>query len=269
VDITTATPAEIDAELANLGEALASQLRVMAQAKRFIERHQDGPLASYYAQDITRETAVSEVAAANSAAIRAKMAPYNAEYIRRGAWTRYFLVDSDNGHVHSDASVTRCSRTENTLHYWLTSESGRSAEAVVADAGERACTLCFPWAPAVGPSKYIPPTVAAKLARQAEKAAKAAKRAEKAITNPDGTPLRINLDGYWETIETVATAQRRLVDIAFDAKYAGRKTTDREISACQVILTALSAKLGTDVETLKIDSTVRLIKKCKREGITY
>lgn len=278
MDIPTATPVEIDAELARIGEAVAVQHDIIQRVQREIAGYQDlrtpSGDTSYYDALIAKRQARIEAAWTVWDMLNAERAPYDMEFTRRGGWTRYYLVDSDSGsgHVHYDASRSRCSRVPSTRHYWLTSESGKTAVEVVELAGERACTNCFPDAPVATlsrPSVYRTPSEAERAERAEEKAAKAAKRAAKAITNPDGSPLRVNLDGYWETIETVTSAQRNLVDIVFWAKYAGRSTNDREVAACQVILAALSAKLGTDVETLKSDATVRLIKKCRRENVTY
>lgn len=273
VDISTASPVEIDTELARLYGEIA--LRNTA-SNRLLDRHRriTGQDEIYDYQldtlsDLRRDITALE---RQIAQLSLQAAPLEAYYRDSGGWTRYYLVDAHNGHVHHDVSNRRCSRTPTTTHLWLTTESGRPRADVIADAGERCCTMCFPEAPVdvlSRPSKYHTPTEIEKQARQVEREFKAVQRAAKAITNPDGTPLRINLGGYWETIGTVISAQRKLVDIAFDAKYQGRSTNEREVSACQVILAALAAKTGTDAETLKNEATARLIKKCKREGITY
>jgi hypothetical protein len=274
VDTATATPVQIDTELARIGEAVAIQYDIINRANRAAQKWQDaqGTTGHHYDTQIAAALDRAEKAWVAWDILTAERAPYDLEFSRRDGWTRYYLVDSDtgNGHVHYDLSSSRCSRQPSTRHFWLTSESGKPAAEVIALAGERVCTICFPDAPAVGKCAYRTPSEEEKERRAAERAAAAAKRAEKAITNPDGTPLRINLNGYWDTITTVAAAWRELVDIPFGARTFGdRRTNDREVAACQLIIKALAHKLGQPEDTIKTQAEVKLIKKCRREGVTY
>jgi hypothetical protein len=194
------------------------------------------------------------------------------EFQRRGTWTRYYLVDNDNGHVHHNASHSACSRQPSTSHIWLTDQSGRPAGELVEDAGERGCTVCFPWAPVehlARPSKFRTPTELEKQTRAAEREKRALAKRAKGITNPDGTPLRIRLAGYWETVTTARGAELRALEIQFDGKFYRRALAASEQAAVDVIVTALAAKQQKDEGTVRADMAVRLIKKCKREQVTY
>lgn len=125
----------------------------------------------------------------------------------RGGWNRAFLVANTNGHVHSSMDCSTCRPT--TQYAWLTDYSGADENEIVAAAGHRACTTCYPSAP-VGdaaslPSKmYTPDELAAQRERE-ERAAWAAlspaekrarKRAEKIAkaVSKTGKPLRFEED---------------------------------------------------------------------------
>lgn len=99
-NITTATPAEIDTEIARLyGEYTEPGVRIPG------------------------------------------MVALNAEYTRRGGWTRVYRVDNSNGHVHTS---TACSTTYGTTSFgWIPELSGSTPEEIVGLAGEYACLVCF------------------------------------------------------------------------------------------------------------------------------
>ena len=67
------------------------------------------------------------------------------EYVRRGGWTRAFLVRGRDGHIHKSMSCSTCRPT--TQFAWLTQYSGTTEAEVVEDAGMMACTVCYPSAP--------------------------------------------------------------------------------------------------------------------------
>jgi hypothetical protein len=97
------------------------------------------------------------------------------EWVRRGRWTRAFLVGNTNGHVHSSMHCSTCYDT--TEFIWLTEYSDHAEDEIVSDAGERACTVCYPTAPVDVLSRatkiFSPTEKAAQQAREERAAAKA------------------------------------------------------------------------------------------------
>lgn len=61
-------------------------------------------------------------------------------------WSRAFLVANDNGHVHKTMSCSTCKF--DTEFTWLVEHSGKNEEEIVASEASRACTVCYPDAPA-------------------------------------------------------------------------------------------------------------------------
>lgn len=60
-------------------------------------------------------------------------------------WSRFFLVTSSAGHIHSSMNCSSCRPT--TTYGWLPQLSGKDEAAAVADCGPTLCTVCFPSAP--------------------------------------------------------------------------------------------------------------------------
>lgn len=217
-DVTQATPAAIDTILADLWyETMKYRMWAMDIAKRL-----DGD--RYYANPHNRAEAEKTLAEYQDkiAELRAEAQPLEAEFDRRGGWARYYLVNNSNGHVHKDMECTTC--FIDTQYLWLPSVSDFNEEQMVAEFGETACTVCFPSAPTYkgygdGTSSFARLTVAQKAERDAEKAAKAAAKAEKAITAPDGSPLR-DADGY--EIKTAVAARNKLSEYTEDVARKGR-----------------------------------------------
>jgi len=76
------------------------------------------------------------------------LAALDAEYT---GWTRAFLVTNSNGHVHSSMNCSTCNRNgKATTFAWVTDFSDHDEAQIVAAAGWRACTVCYPTAPVVG-----------------------------------------------------------------------------------------------------------------------
>lgn len=270
MNLTTATPAEIDAELAKIYTEIAAQETTIERARQGLRRVDDNPRYSYddlYPARLRTSIELAELAIARR---REEANPLEREYMRRGGWTRYYLVDANNGHVHYDVSNRRCSRRPSTRHLWLTTESGKIAEQVIEIAGEGTCTVCFPDAPVAAlarPRGYRTPTEIEQEAVRAQRAQRKAARDAKAITNPDGTPLRIRLDGHSETLTTVAAAQRRIVDILVNNRYCDRSMTTPEFDVIRQVLAALAAKNGTTTADERAAMNKRYRAKCKREGL--
>ena len=76
-------------------------------------------------------------------------------------WSRFFLVTSSAGHVHSSTSCSSCYIT--TTFALLTELSAQSCEDAIAEVGETLCTVCFPDAPIAGKPKKITKAAVAKL----------------------------------------------------------------------------------------------------------
>ena len=280
MDLKTATPVEIDTALARIGGEMGKQANAIDRAERTIamEHKYTAPDGSVNQRRIDQCQDLINAARSEYARLRVEASPFEAEFTRRGGWTRYYLVDSDsgNGHVHYDASNRRCSRVNSTEHYWLVDQSGRPAADVVTDAGERACTVCFPLAPVetlTRPTMFYSPTELEKQAARAERERKAVAKRAKLITNPDGSVLRYG--DHQERVETVVGAQRALVDIAFYVRWYRTATTDsggglrtQELADMERIATALAHKLGTSPAAELVAADTRYVAKCKREGVT-
>lgn len=155
------------------------------------------------------------------------LAKLEAEFSRRGGWSRAYLVT--DGHVHSSQGCSSCNRGEFPTRFaWMIDYSGKSHAEIIEAAGERACTICYPDAPVArrdkGESVAVPKSVmftAEEIERAEAREAEAKRRAEKkakaalnAITQPDGTPLRDEMgrDGSQRgsIVKTVRTARVEL-----------------------------------------------------------
>lgn len=105
-----------------------------------------------------------------------------AEFTRRGGWTRaYLVVNNGTGHVHTSM---HCSTTYATTRFvWMVDYSDKTQAEIIDAAGERACTVCYPDAPVgvTGTRMFTPDEIAAQAARE-ERAAKKAKAEAAKIT---------------------------------------------------------------------------------------
>lgn len=143
--------------------------------------------------------------------LAAEIEPYTDEYVSRGRWNRVFLAMSHDGHAHNGTECSTCHRGEERTRFaWLVQYSGKTEAEIVADAGWRACTTCYPSAP-VGDDKTLPTKMytpdeeearKAREEREAARAKRAADRTAKGITAPDGTPLRSRHGGVIKTERT-------------------------------------------------------------------
>jgi hypothetical protein len=60
-------------------------------------------------------------------------------------WSRFFLVTSSSGHIHSSTHCSTCRLT--TRYGWLPELSGKDEATAVAELGPTLCSVCFPSAP--------------------------------------------------------------------------------------------------------------------------
>lgn len=213
MDVTTATPVEIDTALAALYERqYAADMQADRQvqeiqewvsreinphASRFgrskatwdqVEEYLAGEPTGYNADCIRRMRVSLEEKQVAANAAREEMVPFHAEWNARGGWTRAFLVTNNGGHVHRSMS---CSTCYDTTHFnWLPNYSGKDEAEIVSDAGERACTVCYPSAPVEvlqRATKIFSEDEKEKQARAAEREAKRNEKAAAEITVADWT----------------------------------------------------------------------------------
>jgi hypothetical protein len=115
---------------------------------------------------------------------------YEQEFRRRGEWNRVFIVI--DGHAHR-STTCRNGYFTTTQWAWLPEWSDMKHEDIVAAAGDRACSWCFPDAPRT-PSKLEHPDERAKReareAREAEKARKQAAAEAKKVYDAEGNQVR-------------------------------------------------------------------------------
>jgi hypothetical protein len=97
------------------------------------------------------------------------MAPYHAEFTRRGGWTRFYTVRG--GHIHSSMNCQTCHRDGKVTDMgWTPQLSGRTEAEAMAELGPQAfalCTVCYPHAPLEWTVKQEKPSCAG--SRQAPK----------------------------------------------------------------------------------------------------
>ncbi|TCO49661.1 hypothetical protein [Actinocrispum wychmicini] len=262
-DPTTATPSEIDEELARLDiEHTKAQKTLLGLRKRRRTWLDDGQTASAAELEPRIEQASQAIAECEAAA-----QPLNAEFERRGGWTRAWLVLNTGGHVHRTTACRTCFAT--TQFAWLTQLSGHDETKIVDLAGKAACTECYPSAPVElrnRPSRIKTPE---QLARELEKAERAKAKAAKAITAPDGTPLRTK--GYGQ-IDTEFTARRSYADAVAYARRLARAsiTLHRDTIAAyrddaQLILAALAAKHDRTQDDLRDELAPNVESRWQRE----
>lgn len=195
-------------------------------------------------------------------AILQKAEPMEEEYSRR-PWTRAFLVDNTNGHVHRSRGCSTCTPT--TRFAWLPDYSGADEAKIVDDAGESACTVCYPSAPVDVLKRAsrieLPERKAARLEREAKSKDKAEKEAIKSIFTPDGKPLKI--EGGYGVIKSARTAQIEAVDIYVKNKavaagrYNGYYNDPEEVAKRErdfsKLVSALAHKYGrTEEEQIRL-----------------
>lgn len=291
MNLTTATPREIDTALLPLLAAEYAAERKLTEARYAIFR-EAGAKKNYYDGSFdldwfdalerlqvrtegddflnAAQNALDRLANAQEALDAAgdAVAKVEAEYDRR-PWTRAWLVQNNNGHVHRNRYCSTCFST--TRYALIVEYSGADENALVADAGERACTVCYPSAPVdvlsrptkiFGPDELV--AQAAKAERAAAKSAKQAKALAAAIT-ADGSPLVITKDsGYRESFKTERSAVNWLVDSIVCTQAYGYSPEPAE--ARTAILSALAGKHGESVAWAEAYIAAKVAAKIKRES---
>ena len=262
MNIQTATPVEIDTEIAAIMARAAKPARAAAVAAYEVKRIREALAKphTYYTQDnVDRAFATFKAREAERDAILAETAPYDAEFTRRGGWTRFFLVDNNGGHVHNSMRCTTC--YPSTQFSWLPEFSGQDEAGVVELAGESACTVCFPSAPVDVLKRAsrieLPERKAARIERERKAAEKAAKAAAAGITDAEtGGPLVVRWYGTsTETLKTLRTARTWLTDCYDDWR------SDRPADDIAKVVAAVAAKEGKAAETVIEEAQKRAAKR--------
>lgn len=305
-DLTSQTPVEIDTRLAEL---YMQQYAADARADGYVKAIQDavglivnsgpswrrsaatwtqveeylaGAEDGYEKSRVERLYASMDEQRVESARLQEEMAPFHAEYLRRGRWTRAFLVVNNNGHVHKSMSCSTC--YDSTYFNWLPMYSGQDEDQIVADAGERACTVCYPSAPVdvlKRATKIFSEDEKAAQAARAEREAKRAARLAATIT------LTVQEKGWraqslvpktvtWKTTRALQNDASSLVRIlagsgytyvnGFDFRLTNDETLAEQVEAGKNNLSMMLMSLyirNVDVETL----VAKNVKRAQKEGL--
>jgi hypothetical protein len=228
MNITTASPAEIDTEIHRLarrarsaiGRGLISLRRDLSEAENQALGLRREPPRPPRRRTARRDR--GELGQRGTPVNGDQLEPLHQQWIARGGWTRWYLVP--DGHLHYDISGDRCSRIPTTDHYWMTEHSGRSAEEMVELAGDRVCTTCFkdaPVTPRPATARFMTPSEAERAAyREAATRKRAAVKAAQ-MTSPDGRELRTAGGVHGDLIKTEVAARRRALQDATDLAFYG------------------------------------------------
>jgi hypothetical protein len=245
-DLTKVTPVEIDTDLYALYNEAAMLEGKRNQALHTAEYYETKGAELYQAAE--KAAQYRELAAKIAVQLfelEVHVEPLNDEFVRRGGWTRAFLVNNSNGHVHRSMACSTCFPT--TQYVWMVAYSGQNEAEIVADAGQRACTICYPTAPAETLSRptkmFTPDEVAAQQERE-NRAAKKVAAASAAVLDIDGTVLFKTVRGATNQIASTANSI-----VWYSADGGSHPDQDKWIAEIRRILTALHAR--GDVEDVE------------------
>jgi hypothetical protein len=258
-DPSTQTPVEIDTILAanyndqaRVWARIVSETKHLESLKRQLVKHD----LTWIRKEIDKVAESIQALREQNSALIAESIPFLVEYDRR-PWNRYFLVTNGNGHVHRGLDCHTCFRT--TEYSWLVNLADCDEDAMIEEWGERACTVCFPSAP-TNPNFNRPARVdrEAREAREAEKAAKDAVKAEKAITDLDGSPLRVG--GY--VLKTKVAARNELSSAFQSLVYYGTDHSSDFVGQIRHLVAVLDA---AEVDWKKVPGNA--IKKALKDSV--
>jgi hypothetical protein len=134
---TDMTPTEIDTQLLTLLGHLSRAENSKAHWSRCLARRHEAAMQKWHDEE-----------AAKVDAIRKQIAPLDALYAEQ-KWSRFFIVTSSSGHIHSTMHCHSCNKGRNfTTFALMPSLSGSTTDAAVARLGSALCSHCFPTAPA-------------------------------------------------------------------------------------------------------------------------
>lgn len=192
--------------------------------------------------------------------------PLDDEWHRRGRWSRAYLVDNSNGHVHKNMHCSSCYPT--TRYHWLVELADQSEDEIVDQAGERACTVCYPSAPVESlnkPTRTFTPTEIEKQKARDEKEAKRAEKAAQAVVVTGYYSWQ--RQPYTHTFKTERAALLALQSLYNDLCYYGptHMTADRWTNDAAAIQFALREK-GVEHDPEAMLEKAR--KKTRKDGVS-
>lgn len=269
-------PKQIDDKIADLYEAYYEEQFAAATIKNSIEYlkkpyYRSRPDTTDRLKKLEQKLTEQET---KMKAVLDEIVPYETEYSRR-PWTRGFLVNNTNGHVHKNTRCSTCTPT--TRYMWLTEYSGKTETELVNDAGSRACTVCYPSAPVDVLNREATlnhPVLRAsreeKEQKRLEKERKLAEQQTKAIFKPDGKPLK---DDFGSVIKTIMTAENRASEL-----YAEKQAVENGImnfpnqvyfqqrqDSYKEIMEAIAYKKGVTVEEAEKELQPKFTRKYKND----
>lgn len=207
MSVTKEFAVKIDTELSSWYDKrwdLVSKLESAEDTKEFYEKHYStrvDEIQKYSDRIVEIKLEIGKV--------NVEISKLNAIY-NQDPWTRAFLVINSNGHVHSSMDCSTCFAT--TRYNWLVQYSNDDEKTIVEDAGQDACTVCYPSAPADvlnRPSRIVTADKIAKAQAKAERDAKKAERIAKEKANAptaSGEFLTYKEGKYTRVIKTERSA---------------------------------------------------------------
>jgi hypothetical protein len=182
-------------------------------------------------------------------ALRAEASPFEAEFSRR-PWLRYYRVTNGNGHVHREMDCRTCYPT--TEFAWEVELADCDEAAMVTEFGEKACTVCFPDAPALpsfnGPGRR---DREAQEARAAEKAAKLAAKQAKLLVEP------VHIHHTSWPVTTIAAAKQEIRDAIRYTAYYG----DPDGKHAEDVKTLTAALVAKGITTDEVKTIIQRARK--------
>ena len=181
MSVTKEFAVKIDTELSELHNKrfnLLFDLESAIDTKEYYEKHYPT-----YVAEISKQEGKIESARKKIFEVGCQILDLN-EIYDQDPWTRAFLVIASNGHVHSSMDCNTCFPT--TRYNWLVQYSNDEESTIVEDAGQDACTICYPSAPADvlnRPSRIVTADKIAKAEAKAERDSKKAARIAKEKAN--------------------------------------------------------------------------------------
>jgi hypothetical protein len=259
-------PVEVDTALAKAWEQKSRVFYEIQNLTEQNERFRKSQYSYYTDLIVSNEKKIAELSPQFDKLIN-EIAELESKY---EGWSRAFLVRNGNGHIHSTMDCGTCYQT--TQFLWLTEYSGADEDKIVKDAGEMACSVCFPNAPV--DYKYRPCVIAdpelveAKRIRDEAKRVRDEARELKGIKDIDGKSLSVcGFGKYREPINTLRSAEIWLVNAGFEiAIFDPERTWQAEAHENKKVdfvrvLAAIAKKKNLSVDEVRAEAEPKIAKK--------